>query len=343
MKIIHTADVHLSKDRPERMEALEEIVKKCEDEETDLLLIAGDLFDSNADVEDLKTELRPLFSGNDFETLVIPGNHDNSAFRKEDYFGEDIEILTGKPVESREYEDLNVVGLPYTEKDFSEVLDAVAEAKVEDKTNILMIHCTLQGSSGGFGEETEYLPVEPGQLIQTGFDYVMSGHIHSSATRRELGETVFTYPGSPASVSESETGKREAWLLDTEEGLKTLGLDTHHFLTESLEVLPGEEKEKIKETVNSFRERDLDKASIIIEVRGFSEKTVEDIKSELEEKISSLEPSEILVQTQGLESASSLTESDIYREFKTRLEEKDVEKPEEVEKKFLRGLSRYER
>ncbi|MFB6115411.1 MAG: exonuclease SbcCD subunit D, partial [Candidatus Nanohalobium sp.] len=169
MKIVHTADVHLSSEHPERLEALEEVVQVCKDEEADLLLVTGDLFDQNVNVEEIKTDLRPLFSGNSFDTLVIPGNHDNSAFRQEDYFGDDIEILTSRPYTSRTFDDVNIVALPYTEQSFSELVGPLSEATEEGKTNILMIHCTLAGASGSFGEESKYLPVKPAELVRTGF------------------------------------------------------------------------------------------------------------------------------------------------------------------------------
>lgn len=343
MKIVHTADVHLSSGHPERLEALKEVLDLCREEEADLLLITGDLFDANVNVEDLKTELRPLFSDNDFDTLLIPGNHDRSAFRQEDHFGKDIQLLDDKPYERESFEDVNIVALPYTDKDFSQLVEPLSEATVNDKKNILMIHCTLAGTQGGFGNESEYLPVKPAELVQTGFDYVLAGHIHSSATRKTFGETVFAYSGSPVSISSSETGKREAWILDTEDGMETRELETFHYLKQEKELLPGEEEEKEGRIIEELEEKDLEKASIIVELEGFTERPVDELSESLEERIAELEPEEVDIRISGLESAASIVDSKIYTEFQEKIEEKSFENPELVEQKFLRGLSRYER
>jgi DNA repair exonuclease SbcCD nuclease subunit len=343
VRIIHTADVHLSPEHPGRMEALEQVVDLCEQEDADLLLITGDLFDANVDLEDLKTDLRPLFSENSFQTLVIPGNHDKSAFRQEDYFGEDLEVLQDKPYSQKIIEDLNIVAVPYTNKAFSELVKTLSEALEEDKENILMIHCTLAGATGGFGEESEYLPVKPSELVQTGYDYVLAGHIHSSATRKTFGNTVFAYSGSPVSISSNETGKREAWLLETGEGLETKELDTEYYLREKKEVLPGEEDEVTEEIRQDLKDKDLDKASVIVEVEGFTEEKVEEFSEEVQDRVEGLGPADVDVEVLGLESASSVMDSEIYREFRRKMEEKDFGNPDLVEKKFLRGLSRYER
>lgn len=343
MKVVHTADVHLSSDHPERMEALEEVIRLCEEEEAKLLLISGDLFDKNVDVESLKTDVRPLFSDNDLQTYVIPGNHDEAAYRAEDHFGDDIEVLDETPFETREIEDVNIVGLPYSDKGFSELIDPLSESVKDNYTNILMIHCTLSGVSGGFGGESEYMPVRPEEFARTGFDYIFSGHIHSSSTKKEIRETTFTYPGSPVPISGSETGKRNVWVLDTEdETLETRKLDTLHNIRKEIELMPGE-AQRIQETIESLEDQELDKARIKVTVKGFTDKEVSEVTDDLEEKLQNLEPESVEVENQGLENIVSITESEIYTEFTEKLEGRDLQKPEEVEKKFLRALSRYDR
>ncbi|MFB6174383.1 MAG: exonuclease SbcCD subunit D [Candidatus Nanohalobium sp.] len=343
MKIVHTADVHLSPGKPERLEALKQVLDICRNEEADLLLITGDLFDGNIDVDDLKTDLRPLFSDNNFHTLVIPGNHDKSAFRQEEHFGDSIEVIQERPYGRKSFDDINIIAVPYTEKDFSELVEPISEATVEGKENLLMIHCTLTGSQGGFGEESKYLPVEPKELVRTGFDHVLAGHIHTSATKKKFGDTLFAYSGSPVSISRSETGKREAWILEIGEGLRTVELDSFHYLKKSMEMLPGHEKEVEEEVIEDFREKDIGNASLIVEISGFTKRPVEEFLNELENKLEVLGPEEFDLTGSGLESVSSIADSKIYQEFQDRLAEKSFENPELVEEKFLRGLSRYER
>lgn len=340
MKVFHTADVHLTEDHPERFEALEEIVDICEREKADLLLITGDLFDANADLEDLKTDLRGLFSDTCFETLVIQGNHDRNAFRSEDFFGKDFKVLMDSPVDVREYENMNIVGVPYTEKDFSSLIEDISEAYVDGKTNILMLHCSLTGTSGGFGGEEKYLPVRPEELVRTGFDYVLAGHIHSSATRRTFENTVFAYSGSPVSISKSETGRRNIWKLENE-GLSTVPLDSFHYIKQSKEVLPGEEEEKIEEIENYIGSGDVSNTCLLVELSGFTDREITQLREEIEDKTREAYDSEILID--NLESVKSIKDSEIYREFKEKLDNKEFEGKDKIEEKFLRGLSRNER
>lgn len=78
MRILVTADIHLSAEHPERQEALKDVIRIAEEEDVRYLLIAGDMFDAGVDIEEVKTGIRDLFSGNDFRTFVIPGRKRNA-------------------------------------------------------------------------------------------------------------------------------------------------------------------------------------------------------------------------------------------------------------------------
>jgi exonuclease SbcD len=86
MKILHTADWHLGKwldnypRLPEQKEILEEICEIAEHELVDVVLIAGDLFDTfnpSAEAQELfyKT-LRRLGNNGKRAVVAIAGNHD---------------------------------------------------------------------------------------------------------------------------------------------------------------------------------------------------------------------------------------------------------------------------
>ena len=76
MKIIHTGDLHLIKEVDQRWGALVEVISQAKQETAEVLIISGDLFDSDADAEALRIPLRAVFEEAEFETLIIPGNHD---------------------------------------------------------------------------------------------------------------------------------------------------------------------------------------------------------------------------------------------------------------------------
>lgn len=90
MKLLHTADWHLGKRLQdisrleEQKEVLEEIVAIAESNEVDLVLLAGDVFDtfnpSHEAVELLYKTLRKLSKNGQRPIVVISGNHDSTQF-----------------------------------------------------------------------------------------------------------------------------------------------------------------------------------------------------------------------------------------------------------------------
>ncbi len=87
MKILHTSDWHIGKrlagrDRlDEQRAALEEIASICDRESVDLVLVAGDVFDTflpSAEAEDLFYESVKKIAGEERCVLLISGNHDDN-------------------------------------------------------------------------------------------------------------------------------------------------------------------------------------------------------------------------------------------------------------------------
>jgi exonuclease SbcD len=117
MKILHTADWHLGKRLldfqrfQEQQTVLEEIVAIADREQVDLVIIAGDLFDTfNPDpkAEDLLySTLKNLTAGGRRPVVAIAGNHDNpDRIEAQDHFGRECGIIfAGFPkTEVRSYE-----------------------------------------------------------------------------------------------------------------------------------------------------------------------------------------------------------------------------------------------
>ncbi len=86
MRILHTSDWHLGKrlmDRerlPEQAAALNEIISVCEREQVDLVLVAGDVFDTflpPAEAEELFYSAVKRMAGETRAVVVISGNHDD--------------------------------------------------------------------------------------------------------------------------------------------------------------------------------------------------------------------------------------------------------------------------
>lgn len=88
MRILHTSDWHIGKrlmgrDRlDEQAAVLDEIVRICETEKVELVLVAGDIFDTylpSAEAEDLFFSKIRAVAGEDRAVLIISGNHDDGV------------------------------------------------------------------------------------------------------------------------------------------------------------------------------------------------------------------------------------------------------------------------
>jgi exonuclease SbcD len=88
MRILHTSDWHIGKrlmgrERLDEQSAvLDEIIAICEKEQIDLVLIAGDIFDTytpSAEAEELFYSKIKLVAGLDRAVLIISGNHDDGV------------------------------------------------------------------------------------------------------------------------------------------------------------------------------------------------------------------------------------------------------------------------
>ncbi len=88
MNILHTSDWHIGKrlmDRerlPEQAEALEELVRICEDEQIDVVLVAGDVFDTfmpSAEAEEVFFRAVKRLAGERRAVVLISGNHDDGV------------------------------------------------------------------------------------------------------------------------------------------------------------------------------------------------------------------------------------------------------------------------
>ena len=112
IKILHAADLHLdsafsalspkqaAERRREQRLALGRLREACAD--CDLLLLAGDLFDSAHIYRDTLDALKALFSALNAQIFIAPGNHDylapGSPYLTENW-GENVHIFTSSSIE----------------------------------------------------------------------------------------------------------------------------------------------------------------------------------------------------------------------------------------------------
>jgi DNA repair exonuclease SbcCD nuclease subunit len=244
MRFLHTADLHLKKDTPQRHEILDWLIAKAEELKVDYILIAGDLFDSDTDATLLRHEVRKKFESSPCRFLIIPGNHDACSFGPEYEYGSNVVQLVGMPFELLQIQGLKVCGVPYQDTRFSQSVK-----NAPDNIDILIAHGTLYDPSFIFplleDRETEYMPVFPIDLENTA-RYVAMGHLHTNCIELQYEGTRAVYPGSPIAIDSKCVGMRHFYLLDIDEN--DMKVEKHeveiaaYWLTKEFFVYPGVEK-----------------------------------------------------------------------------------------------------
>jgi len=245
IKILHSADWHLDAPMtgftPEQAATLQKesrllpqrIVALCKQEQCDLLLLAGDLFDGIPSRDTVKS-VQDALAGLDIPVIITPGNHDfcndNSPYIKETW-PENVHIFKKTQIESIAFPALNcrIYGAGYESMDCPGLLKQF-HAEGEEQYQIGVFH-------GDATTASTYFPITRSQLQESGLCYVALGHIHKQGSL-SAGETLCLWPGAPMGRGYDELGEKGVLLVtlkDTPEA-KFLSLDTPRFYDETLDV-----------------------------------------------------------------------------------------------------------
>ena len=247
MKILHTADWHIGRKLngldllSEQKYVLDQLIDSVIEEEPDVIVIAGDLFDrSNPSKEALELVNQYLYKLNielKKPAFVISGNHDSkerlnygSAWFKESglYISTSIEAAL-KPIkheghhfyllphvdvlEVRHYFDDD--SIKSHQDAYSRIMDEIKLNLDPDMVNILVGHLFVSNAEASDSERplsiglSEEVNKETFQM----FDYVMLGHLHHPFAVTD--ERIF-YSGSLLKYSFSEINQPKGYrLIDT--------------------------------------------------------------------------------------------------------------------------------
>jgi len=215
MKIAFTADCHLTTQtkNPGRFQALANIFKQCKENDVQLLVIAGDLFD-----KDLPNyaEFEELYHSNrtgDLTTVIIPGNHDQ-RLNHGALLGENL-LVYSEPTLQPLHDSRKILFLPYQDnKTMGELIAPFADELQEERW-ILVSHGDWTAGRNTIDpyEKGLYLPLTRTDLESYTPELVFLGHIHLAQQDQNL-----YYPGSPCPLDISETGTRRFLILDTVRG-----------------------------------------------------------------------------------------------------------------------------
>src|SRR5215471_10397669 len=263
MKILHTSDWHVGKvlkgrDRhDEHAAALGSIVQTARDEDVDVVLIAGDLFETaapNARAQGLVMRTLLALREDGRQVVAIAGNHDNQHLLDAVYrpvlgqLGLHVLGLPRRPgqggmlaLRTRGGEAVNVAALPFLSHRYavraaeillhefaehtldyaqrvSEIVHLLTEGFTADAVNLCIAHATLLGGRRGGGERE----------VQTSLDYELPASMfpatahyvalgHLHRQQEIPGPCPVFYSGSPLAIDFGEEANEPAALIVTAE------------------------------------------------------------------------------------------------------------------------------
>lgn len=246
MKILHSADWHLDAPmtgkteeqarflRQELGKIPERIAALAKEENCDLILLAGDLFDG-AYTQDSFRKVYAALESVKIPVFITPGNHDfiqpNSPYVAE-IWPENVRIFKHAAMEAVALPQLDctIYGAGYEAMDCPSLL-AHFRAEGDSKWHIGVLHGDATNTS------SPYCPVSPQQVRLSGLHYLALGHIHKTDSFRS-GDSLCAWPGCPMGHGYDETGIKGVILLECEDTIKAQfrPLDTPRFYDEALEV-----------------------------------------------------------------------------------------------------------
>lgn len=241
LRLLHTGDLHLgmtfkTRGYPEelrqelvaaRFRALERMVAQADQENCQLLVVAGDLFERCSVPEKTVLQAVEILARFGGICAVLPGNHDfiNPHSTLWEHFQKnapDNVLLLGEMVPY----DLQDHGLDVTlypgPCDAKHSPDnrigwiSVLPARPETRWHLGVAHGALEGYSPDF--EQKYFPMQPAELAAAGLDFWLLGHTHVPVPPGEsFQDQVFSYCGTPEPDGFDCQHSGSAWLLDVDD------------------------------------------------------------------------------------------------------------------------------
>lgn len=225
---MHAADLHLdspfeglpaakaAQRRAEQRELLKKIAHTAESETVDLVLLPGDLFDSDSAYTETAEELIKALNAMSVPVFISPGNHDFYT-RRSPYaklrFPDNVHIFTKSEIECVELPDLNarVFGAAFTDKYCPALLRGFTVPRQDDALNLMCIH-------GEVGRDSQYNPVSVQDIAASGMDYIALGHIHAASGLNKAGGTYYAWSGCPEGRGFDECGEKYVYIVELSDG-----------------------------------------------------------------------------------------------------------------------------
>ncbi len=255
-KLLHVADLHLDSPfsgmslasaesmREEQRAVFTKIIAYANENEVDLLLIAGDLFDAKYITTRTKKLVVDSFAALKCPVVIAPGNHDPYTaiplYRSAE-LGENVYVFSSEEMQVFDFDHIGVSICGYAfmnerldrspVSDFSMAAEALRAKK--DNLVVLCAHADIQSPI------SKYAPVSIFDIERCSFDYAALGHIHIPIST-DSDKALIRYSGFALGRAFDELGDGGGYLVTFEDGKETaiekVVFSSSRFLWEKLDI-----------------------------------------------------------------------------------------------------------
>lgn len=266
LKFIQIADLHLDSPfsgcsmterrarRDELKNALISAVSYCRENNIDMMLVCGDLFDGEFARRETVAFAAECFGRiPNVRVFIAPGNHDAyNAVSPYKYctFPGNVHIFKSESLECVEIPELEcaVYGFGYNSSKMREKPVSGIHPHNTDRLNILMAHGDIDSQGSPYYNISSY------DLESSGLDYVALGHIHKPSGLMYFGKTPCAYSGCLVGRDFGECGKRGMIAGELSKGTADIRyIPVTHISYE--EVIVDATEKSLSDIVEEFRKK----------------------------------------------------------------------------------------
>ncbi len=226
LKVLHCADLHL--DSPFTSESAEKsevrrtelrgsfssLILFAKSQKVDLVLLSGDLFDSELVTRDTAAFfVKELSGAASCRFVIAPGNHDpftpDGVYAKT-AFPENVFLFRDTSLSKFSFPELNadVYGYAFQKSTLDACPFAGKRPENPGRINLLCGHADVGNPL------SPYCPVSEEDIAASGFDYCAFGHIHRTEGVKKVGGSYYGYSGCLEGRDFGETGHKGALYLE---------------------------------------------------------------------------------------------------------------------------------
>ncbi len=266
IKIFHTGDNHLDssfsslspsvreRERARQRELFAKMMEFVKENNYDLVLISGDLFDSPDVSPETERTVTEAFSGLSCPVVISPGNHDPYgalSIYSSGKLPENVYVFSSRELQVFELDEpsVKVCGYAFEQGEYYEPPLKDSCLASLDGIKLLCAHTELGASV------SKYAPITIGELEASGVIYAALGHLHKLAEPIKIGKGLAAYCGFPEGRAFDELGEGGALTVYIDGGTVSVKREIfaeRKYLCEELDTSGAESDSEVIERIRAL-------------------------------------------------------------------------------------------